>query len=400
VRQGRRYFAYRADRPMLNFYAFLSARYLAFHDRWVDSVGHRTVSLTIYYQPGHAYNLRRLAAGAKAALAYGTHYFGAYPQRELRIVEFPRYQRFAQSYPAMVAFSESLGFLARVDDHNPQHLDYPFYVAAHEVAHQWWAHQVVGADVAGCTLLSESLAEYTALMVLRQRYGLPAIEHLLRLNLGRYLEGRSLEPRYEVPLVRVTNQEYIHYRKGALAFYTLQDYLGEGQLNAALRRYLRAKAYQAPPNTTAPELLGYLRQAAPDSVQPVLTDLFNRLTLFENRVVGLATATRLANGRYQVRFTVRSTKLYADSLGRQRPAPGLVMALPIAIFPAQAPGQGLPAPLLLAKYRLHPGDNHLQLTVRSQPAAVAVDPYHELLDRDSDDNQQAIVLAPPGPPTR
>ena len=34
-------------------------------------------------------------------------------------------------------------------DDDPDDIDYPFYVTAHEVAHQWWAHQVIGADVQG-----------------------------------------------------------------------------------------------------------------------------------------------------------------------------------------------------------------------------------------------------------
>ncbi len=47
-------------------------------------------------------------------------------------------------------------------------VDYPFYVTAHEVAHRWWAHQSqFGGNVQGATLMSESLAQYTALMVMR-----------------------------------------------------------------------------------------------------------------------------------------------------------------------------------------------------------------------------------------
>jgi ABC-2 type transport system permease protein len=391
VQQGRRYFAYRADRPILNFYAFLSARYLQFHDQWLDSAGHRTVPITIYYQPGHDYNLRRLAAGAKEALAYCSGNFSPYPHRELRIVEFPRYQRYAQSFATMVAFSEGLGFVAHVDDHNPQSLDYPFYVTAHEVAHQWWAHQVIGANVEGCTLLSESLAEYTALMVMRQHYGLAAMERLLRLDMGRYLEGRSLAKQPEVPLARVGSQEYLHYRKGSVMFYALQDYMGESQLNGALRRYVQAMAFRPPPYPSAPELLDYLRQAAPDSLHPLLTDFFDRITLYNNRVIGPATATRLPDGRYRVSFTVRCAKFYADSLGQQHPAALSREALPVAIFPAPGPDKHLPLPMLLVKRRLATGDNRLQFTVADKPAAVAIDPYHELADRDLDDNKLEIT---------
>jgi hypothetical protein len=36
-----------------------------------------------------------------------------------------------------------------------------FYVVAHEMGHQWWAHQVMGAAMQGSTLLSESMAQYS-----------------------------------------------------------------------------------------------------------------------------------------------------------------------------------------------------------------------------------------------
>jgi ABC-2 type transport system permease protein len=50
-------------------------------------------------------------------------------------------------------------------------VDYPFYDTAHEVAHQWWAHQVIGANVQGATMLSETLSPYSALLVLEHEYG-------------------------------------------------------------------------------------------------------------------------------------------------------------------------------------------------------------------------------------
>ncbi|RZK97274.1 MAG: hypothetical protein EOO62_28300, partial [Hymenobacter sp.] len=160
VKDGRRYFTYVMDRPMLNFYTFLSARYQEYKSQWVDSAGHRTIPITIYYQPGHEYNLKRMAEGAKDALAYCSKNFSPYQHRQLRILEFPRYQSFAQSFANTVPFSESIGFIANVNEKDPEDLNYPYYVTAHEVAHQWWAHQVIGGKVQGSTLMAEAMAEY------------------------------------------------------------------------------------------------------------------------------------------------------------------------------------------------------------------------------------------------
>ena len=69
-------------------------------------------------------------------------------------MEFPRYGEYAQSFAGTIPYSEGIGFIADVrrDD-----IDYPFFVTAHEVAHQWWGHQVAPADVQGAAMLSETL---------------------------------------------------------------------------------------------------------------------------------------------------------------------------------------------------------------------------------------------------
>ncbi|WP_375417965.1 M1 family aminopeptidase [uncultured Hymenobacter sp.] len=389
VQNGRRYFAYVMDRPMLNFYTFLSARYKIYQDKWVDTVGRRTVPVTIYYQPGHEYNLKRMAAGAKDALSYCSRNFSPYQHQQLRILEFPKYQSFAQSFANTVPFSESIGFVANVDDQNPEDLNYPYYVTAHEVAHQWWAHQVIGGNVQGSTLMAESMAEYSALMVLRHHNGPTTMQRFLKFDMNRYLQGRAFESKKEVPLALVENQPYIHYRKGSVVMYALQDYLGEAVLNGALRKYVAAVAFQPPPYTNSPEFISALRQAAPDSLQAYLTDQFERITLYDNRV-SAATSKQLPDGRYQVDFTVKSSKFYADSLGNQRPADQTRDRLPVAIFPALGKDKKPVPPLLLVKRRLRPGDNKLSFIVAQKPASVAVDPYHLIIDRQLDDNVKEL----------
>ena len=390
VQDGRRYFTYVMDRPMLNFYTFLSARYKTYSDQWVDTAGRRTIPIVIYYQPGHEYNLKRMAAGAKDALAYCSRNFSPYQHQQVRILEFPQYQSFAQSFANTIPFSEAIGFVADVDDEDPQDLNAPYYVTAHEVAHQWWAHQVIGGAVQGSTLMSEALAEYSALMVLSHHNGGPsAMQRYLKLDMSSYLQGRGTEQKKEVPLALVENQPYIHYRKGSVVMYALQDYLGEATLNAALKKYVAAVAFQQPPYTNSPEFIGYLRRAAPDSLQPFITDAFERITLFDNRVTD-ATSKKLPNGQYRVDFTVKSAKFYADSLGNQSPADQSRDVLPVAIFPELGKDKKPVPPLLLIKRRLRLGDNKLSFVVNKKPASVAVDPYNMIIDRRLSDNTKDL----------
>src|SRR5690606_8322327 len=132
--------------------------------------------------------------------------------KQVRILEFPRYRQFAQSFANTIPFSESIGFIANLTD--PDDIDYVFYVTAHEMAHQWWGHQVMGANVQGAAMLSESLSQYLALMVMEKEYGRDQMRRFMKYELDRYLSGRGSELVEEQPLMRVENQSYIHYSKG------------------------------------------------------------------------------------------------------------------------------------------------------------------------------------------
>src|SRR5690606_7742423 len=171
--------------------------------------------------------------------------FTPYQHRQFRILEFPGYSSFAQAFANTIPYSESIGFIADLRD--PDAIDYVFYVTAHEAAHQWWAHQVIGANVQGATMLSESLAQYSALMVMEKEYGRDRMRQFLKYELDRYLGGRGGERLEELPLYRNENQQYIHYRKGSLVFYRLREELGEATVNRALKRCLQDKGYQQAP---------------------------------------------------------------------------------------------------------------------------------------------------------
>ena len=168
-------------------------------------------------------------------------------------------------------------------DGDPDDIDYPYYVTAHELAHQWWGHQVPGGDVQGETMLVETLAQYSALMVMKQKYGEAKMQRFLRYELDRYLIGRSTEQKKELPLSRVENQPYIHYRKGSLVMYALQDYIGEENLNRAIRAYRDEWAFKGPPYSSTTHLIARIRAVTPPELQYVIDDLFETITLYDNR---------------------------------------------------------------------------------------------------------------------
>ena len=154
--EDRRYFHYKMDDKIFNFFTFVSARYEVFKEE------HSGISLEIYHHPKHAYNLETMMDAMKKSIDYYGSIYGTYPYRQCRILEFPRYRSFAQSFPNTIPFSEAIGFIMDVDPDDPDNLDMPFWVTAHEMGHQWWPHQVSGGSVKGANFMSEGLSQYSA----------------------------------------------------------------------------------------------------------------------------------------------------------------------------------------------------------------------------------------------
>jgi hypothetical protein len=381
---GRRYFHYRMDRPILGFVAYLSGDWEVARDHWND------VAIEVYHHPGHAYNVARMIDAVKKSLDYFTVAFGPYQHRQVRIVEFPRYARFAQALPNTIPFSESIGFIARLDQGDADAIDYVFYVTAHEVAHQWWAHQVIGGWVQGATMLSETMAQYSALMVMEKEYGREQMRRFLRYELDRYLRNRGGEMKEELPLLRVEDQGYIHYSKGSLAMYALRDAIGEETLNAALRRYAERVRYQPPPYTYTRELMAELHAAVPAQRQGLLEDLFETITLWDNRV-RVASAEPLGNGRFKVRLELVARKLRADGKGAESEIP-MDDWVDVAVFGEKVPGAATGRILTSEKRRVASGTQTLELEVDGEPVRAGVDPFHKLIDRDPDDNTAEVKV--------
>jgi hypothetical protein len=372
----RSYYHYRLAQPILNCYAFLSGAYQVKRDRWND------VDLEIYYQPGHEYNIESMMQSAKDSLDYYTSQLGPYPYTVFRIVEFPRYRGSAEAFPSTVPFSERLGFVADIDPDDDQDVDYPYKITAHEMAHQWWAYQVVPAHVGGAFMLTESLANYSATMVMQQRFGEAKMQRFLRIKLDQYLSSRSEERGREVPLRETTlAQPYIHYFKGLLAMYALQDYIGEEAVNRALARFLADKKYQAPPYTTADELLEYLRAETPEHLQYLIREMFEEIIIHDLQAVSAQADSD--GGTFQVSLTVRAVKLRCSGLGQQEPAE-LHDWIDIGVF-----GEDRKL-LYLEKHLIDEPEERLQIRVAELPVEAGIDPYHRLIDRDIDNNTVAV----------
>jgi ABC-2 type transport system permease protein len=382
-KDGRNYFHYKMDQKMMPFFAYLSARWEVKKAEW------KGIPIEIYYDQKHGYNVDRMITATQKSLDYFSVQYTPYQHKQVRILEFPKYQSFAQSFANTIPFSEAIGFIA--DLRNKDDIDYVFFVTAHEIAHQWWGHQVVGANVQGSTMLIESLAEYSALMVMEKEYGRDKLRRFLRYDLDRYLSGRGGEVIEEQPLYRVENQQYIHYRKGSLTFYRLRDEIGEEALNRALKRFLKDKGYQESPFTTSAELLQYIRAETPPEKQSLVTDLFEKIVFYDNRVTE-AKAVKRADGRWDVTLKLHIAKLEADGKGTEK-ARAYDEPVEIGVF-ARADGakEADERVLYLEKRVLGGSDPSVTITVKDKPFDVGVDPYNKMIDRVATDNRKEVTI--------
>jgi ABC-2 type transport system permease protein len=384
VEGGRRTARYRTDAPILHFFSVQSAAYAVKKDKWHD------VDLAVYYDPAHEYNVERMIKGMKASLEYFTANFSPFQFRQLRILEFPDYAEFAQSFANTIPYSEGIGFIAQYKD--PEKIDMVTYVTAHEVGHQWWAHQVIGGEMQGMTLLSETLAQYSALMVMEHLYGPEQIRKFLKFELDRYLRNRGSELIEELPLERVENQDYIHYRKGSLAMYLLKDTIGEEAVNAALQDLLRTYAFKAAPYPTSRDLISRLRAHAKPEEQQFITDLFEKITLYDVKVTG-AKKRKMDGGKWESVLEVDARKLYADGEGKETEAP-LDETFDVGVFAAEPGKKDFKAESVLSFTRqpVRSGKQTIRVVTDKEPEFAGVDPYIKHVDRNSDDNVSPVEL--------
>jgi len=386
---GRRTVHFKPEVPINHFFSIQSARYEVRHSEW------NGVDLAVYFHPGHDYNVDRMLTAMKQSLALFSEQFSPYQFRQARILEFPSYANFAQSFANTIPYSENLGFLSQLGDSDK--IDVATYVTAHEIGHQWWGHQLVPSNQQGATMLVESFAQYSALLVMERMYGKEQIRKFLKYELDRYLRNRGGEVVEELPLARVENQPYIHYYKGSLAMYWLKEVVGEPTVNRALATLLEQYAFKAAPYPNTRDFLRILRGIAGPEHDALITDLFEKITLVDVRATS-ATATPRPDGHYDVAIDVEARKLYADGKGVETDAP-LDEPFDIGVFTAEPGTTGFTAASVLRMER-HPvktGKQTITVVVDKPPAWAGVDPYNKRIDRNSDDNVRKVELraAPP-----
>ena len=207
----------------------------------VSQITGQTV-VNAYYLPDQESAGRAALTVASGALEIFNEKFGAYPYKELDVVESPMRNALGVEYPGIVMIGASL-YQA------PEKPDFEVTVA-HEVAHQWW-YNVVGNNVFTEPWLDEALATYSSGVYYEFERGPAYVEGLQSYWKERYdksfkdsgddLVTGSLE--HFESLNKPSMYGAIVYTKGALFFKALRQEIGDQAFFQALQDYYQSRYF-------------------------------------------------------------------------------------------------------------------------------------------------------------
>ena len=375
---GRRYFHYSTDAPIGNEWAFFSGRYAVREGKWND------VAIRIYHYPEHTAHLDGLMKSARASLEYYSKQFGSYPYGHITIVEHPGAPGTgAHADASMISYGEGWAYWIQK---NELGLDLPYYVMAHEIAHQW---TLPYALTEGLPFLSEGLASYSGIQFVKATRGGEQLRRLLAFMRQPYPYPPM---RRGEPVLRAVDP-YQAYRKGPLSMYALSEYIGVERVNGAMRRLIaKYDSAGAPPATTL-DLYRELQAVTPDSLKPLLHDLFEVNTIWQLDTKRVS-AEQVGEGMWEVSLDVRARKVVYDSTGVETEVP-MDEWVQIGVFEAAEEGhQELSAPLYVQMHRIRSGEQTITVHVPREPILAGIDPYHllDLEEKGDDDNIARVSI--------
>lgn len=374
--QDRRYFHYKTSVPISFMFALSSARYA------VKKENYKGVELSICYQPGQEYNIKTMMQAVKDAMDYGNASFSPYPLKYFTLAQIPQYRGAATAYPGLMFSAENINFLGNYSDSGK--VDQSYAIAAHEVAHQWWANKLNPNNGAGAASLTESLAKYTEAMVAEKRFGKMYLRDYLKMDNNLYFSMRNRNGE-ELPLAQTIDQPFVYYQKGGLVMYALKETLGEKQVNDALQHLIQEHAAPGIKARPADLIRELSRQATPTQLK-FINDCFNQVVTYKMKLQVLS-CKPLPNGQFNLNLAI-----YADQV--QQGAKQLLppdMDIDLAVFDQQKENLDRNSkPVYLKKYHFNKQETLLTLVVNHKPKTVVIDPYAYLLDDDLGDNMQEI----------
>lgn len=398
VEDGRRCRHYASINPILNFFSFLSADYEVRTDVW-DNPNGPDIDLEIYFHPEHDFNIDIMFDAMKTSMDVYHDVFSPYQYAQLRIMEFP-FASFAQAFAGTVPFSENIGFVQDPGDaEDPEQVDFATYVTMHEIGHQWFAHQVIGAFAKGSNLLSEGLTENATMLAYEEHYDFAKARrvHEERTTV-QYLTSRTFERDEEPVLAEAENQGYLNYQKTSWVFWGMRGIIGNEPVQRAVKRFLiEHAAINGAPYPTTLEFLDMLKDETEPQYHALIDDYWNKITFWDLAYQDEASVTiSEANGRFEVSIPITLDKKYASEEDGDETSVSEIEGaelnewIPVGFY-TEDPKDDLGSnPMALEMVRVTDPETVLTFTMDERPTHVVLDPHRRLIERNINDNAKEI----------
>ncbi len=378
---GRNYFHYKTATYVKKNMTYFSARYD------VKKIKHDSITIEMYYHPTHYHNIDFMAEIAKKTLTYATKNFSPYQHNHLRIAEVGGHRNFGgQAMPGTISMSETSMYTK--DIRNP---DKGINVVArrtiHEIAHEWWGHQLAPKRVEGAKFLSEALCKYTEAVVLEKLYGKGMVRQLTNYTSRRYFGSRSNARTPEPPLYLVNNQQYLAYSKGYVIFNGLRSLIGEDQVNKALQNVLE-KHHQTS-EVTSLDFLKELYAITPKNYHTLLEDWFKKVIVYDLRIIN-STYKKLQDNTYEIEIITEAKRTRMLESGEEISI-GIDEPIEIGLFTKHPNDFKLgDVPIYLKKHSITTGKQTFKIIVDTLPTYIGVDPFLTRLDESRIDNVKTL----------
>jgi ABC-2 type transport system permease protein len=386
---GRNYFHYVQNKPgIYQPLVAVSAKYAVAQDS--IQLGQK-VGVSIYYHPAHNANVKRFMAAYKDGMKYFSAVYGEFPFTGIRLAETSQYGPRTGSFATMDTYAESFGWNANLN--GPGQFDFYSFNVEKQLAQQWWRFQVSPNSTVGSLVIPEGLATYSALVMAERKYGKTNMKQILQNQLWFYLFIRRRLEEKEHPIIKA-NEWFEWGEKTGVVLYGLRDLIGEDNMNAALREFKNEYAFNAtPPYAGSPDLYRCLQKHVPDSLQYYLTDTWQKVTLYDNKLVDAKVQPTGKNNEYKVTLNVNVGKAYIDDKGNDVPAKPMNDFIDIGIFGAESKnrdGYTQTNPLYLKRFKLSYGTHVITVVVKGKPVTAGIDPLAKLIDRLPNDNMKDL----------
>jgi Peptidase family M1 domain len=338
-----------------------------------------------------ARNATAVAETTARALRYYSDRFGPFPYSKLSLTQLPG--RESQGWPGLI-FLSSYAFLTpeeRREIHlNPSQELIDQQIPAHETAHQWWGDLVTWSTYRD-QWFSEGLANYSALMLLRERNpaGFRQIMEKYRQDLfAKNKEGNLRKDAGPVTLgSRLFSSHFpegyeaISYGRGTWLFFMLHSMMQDAAATAppqsrpdgeqdpfvqalrTLRRRYEGKAI------TTRQLLDVFAEALPPSLR---YEGKSSLDWFLDDWVNGTSLPKLE--LHAVRFTTKGDVVFASGMLQQKDSPEtLVTSVPIYAVISGKP------PVLLGRVFADGPETQFHLSAPAGTRKLLLDPYETVL---------------------